>query len=78
MHFLPSLNGQLYFPMDKEDLRARILNEIEDVEYRYYVLPHSGLLPDYFIHYWDLAEMVSQYFDEPFYKPQKSTSEQVK
>ena len=78
MHYLPSLNGQLYLLMNKEDLRARILNEIEDVEYRYYVLPHSGLLPDYFIHYWDLAEMVSQYFDEPFYKPQKSTSEQVK
>ena len=47
--------------MNKEDLKARILNEIEDVEYRYYVLPHSGLLPDYFIHYWDLAEMVSKY-----------------
>ena len=78
MHCPPSPNGQLYFLMNKEDLKARILNEIEDVEYRYYVLPHSGLLPDYFIHYWDLAEMVSKYFDEPFYKPQKSSAEQVK
>ena len=64
--------------MNKADLQARILNEIEDVEYRYHALPHSGLLPDYFIHYWDLAEMVSQYFDEPLYKPQKSSAEQVK
>ena len=64
--------------MTKEDLQNKILNEIDDVEYRYYVLPHSGLLPDYFIHYWELAELVMKYFDEPFYKPQKSTQEQVK
>ena len=64
--------------MDKENLKARILNEIEDVEYRYYALPHSGLIADWFIHYWDLAEMVSKYFDEPLYKPQKSSAEQVK
>ena len=64
--------------MDKQQLQAQILDEIDDVVYRYHVLPHSGLLPDYFIHYWDLAELVSAYFDEPFYKPQRSTDDQVK
>ena len=64
--------------MDKQELRNKILNEIDDVEYRYYALPHSGLIADWFIHYWDLAELVMDYFDEPFYKPQKSTEHQIK
>ena len=64
--------------MDKQELQDKILNEIDDVDYRRHVLPHSGLMPDYFIHYWDLAELVMNYFDEPFYKPQKSTEDQIK
>jgi len=64
--------------MNKQELRDKILDEIDDVEYRYHVLPHSGLIADWFTHYWDLAEMVYQYFDEPFYKPQKSSADQVK
>ncbi len=64
--------------MDKQQLQDKILDEIDDVVYRYHVLPHSGLLPDYFEHYWDLAELVHQYFDEPFYKPVRSTQDQVK
>ncbi len=64
--------------MNKQELRDKILDEIDDVEYRYHVLPHSGLIADWFTHYWDLAEMISQYFDEPFYKPQKSSADQVK
>ena len=65
--------------MDKQQLKNKILNEIDDVEYRYHVLPHSGLLPDYFIHYWELAELVCEYLDEPlYYKPVKSTADQVK
>ena len=64
--------------VSKDTLRACILDEIDDVSYRRHVLPHSGLLPDYFEHYWDLAELVSVYFDEPFYKPQRSTQDQVK
>ena len=64
--------------MTKDSLKNKILDEIDDVEYRYHVLPHSGLMPDYFIHYWDLAELVMEYFDEPFYKPQRSTQDQVK
>ena len=63
---------------DKQELHDKILNEIDDVEYRYYALPHSGLIADWFIHYWDLADLVMQYFDEPFYKPQKSTEDQIK
>ena len=64
--------------MDKQKLREKILSEIDDVEYRYYALPHSGLIADWFIHYWDLAELVMDYFDEPFYKPEKSTENQIK
>ena len=63
---------------NKADIKNQILDEIEDVEYRYYVLPHSGLIPDWFEHYWDLAELVSDYFDVPLYKPKKSTPDQVK
>ena len=62
----------------KTTLRARILDEIDDVQYRRHVLPHSGLTPDYFIHYWDLAELIYEYFEEPFYKPEKSSEDQVK
>ena len=61
--------------MDKQELRNKILNEIDDVEYRYHCLPHSGLIADWFIHYWDLAELVLDYCDEPCYKPQKSTDD---
>ena len=64
--------------MDKDELKTKILNEIDDVVYRYHALPHSGLIADWFIHYWDLADLVMQYFDEPFYKPQKSTENQIK
>ena len=64
--------------MDKDELKTKILNEIDDVEYRYYVLPHSGLIADWFTHYWDLADLVMQYLDEPLYKPKKSTQDQVK
>jgi len=70
--------GESMILPNKADVRNQILDEIEDVEYRYYTLPHSGLIPDWFEHYWDLAELVSDYFDLPLYKPQKSTPDQVK
>jgi len=63
---------------DKDAQRESILDEIDDVAWRRHTLPHSGLMPDYFIHYWDLAELIYKYFDEPFYKPQKSSPDQVK
>lgn len=64
--------------MDKQHLKDKILDEIDDVEYRYHCLPHSGLIADWFTHYWELSEMICEYFDQPFYKPVKSTSDQVK
>ena len=64
--------------MTKDELKEKILNEIDDTEYAYYALTHSGLIADWFIRYWDLAEYVCQYFDEPLYKPRKSTSDQIK
>ena len=64
--------------MDKQQLQETILDEIDDVQWRRHSLPHCGLLPDYFEHYWDLAELVHQYFDEPFFKPVRSTEDQVK
>ena len=63
---------------NKADIKRQIVDEIDDVEYRYYALPHSGLIPDWFEHYWDLAELVYQYFDIPLHKPKKSTEDQVK
>ena len=63
---------------NKADIKRQIVDEIDDVEYRYYSLPHSGLIPDWFEHYWDLAELVYQYFDIPLHKPKKSTEDQVK
>jgi hypothetical protein len=63
---------------NKADIKRQIIDEIDDVEYRYYALPHSGLIPDWFEHYWDLAELVYQYFDVPLHKPKKSTEDQVK
>jgi hypothetical protein len=64
--------------MDKQHLRDLILDEIDDVQYRFHCLPHSGLIADWFLHYWDLADLITTYFDEPFYKPVKSTQDQVK
>ena len=64
--------------MDKQRLQEKILDEIDDVQYRRHFLPHSGLTPDYFVHYWDLAELIYKYFEEPFYKPEKSSEDQVK
>ena len=64
--------------MDKQQLQEKILDEIDDVQWRRHSLPHSGLIPDYFIHYWDLAELIYEYFDEPFHKPQLSTEDQIK
>ena len=72
-----TLSAGMILP-NKADTKRQILDEIEDVEYRYYTLPHSGLVPDWFEHYWDLAELVSDYFDMPLYKPKKSTPDQVK
>ena len=64
--------------MDKQKLKEKILNEIEDTFDAWIVYPHHGMVPDYFLRYWDLAEAVSEYFDEPFDKPKLSSPDQVK
>ena len=51
--------------MDKQELKEKILNEIEDTFDAWVIFPHHGMVPDYFLRYWDLAEAVSQYFDNP-------------
>ena len=54
--------------------RKKILNEIHDnyIDYHYY--PHTGLIPDWFVRYWDLAEMCMDLFELDFpNKPQLST-----
>ena len=73
------MNNEGSYVSNKAALRDRILDEIDDVQYRYFVLPHSGLIADWFTHYWELSEMICEYLDEPLiYKPQKSTEDQVK
>ena len=58
--------------MDKQEQRRRIADEIENTLYDYHVHPHYGLIPDYFLRYWDLAEAICDYFDVPFKKPELS------
>jgi hypothetical protein len=62
----------------EDDLRSAILREIEDTEYAYHVYPHMGCIPDFFVRYWDLAEVCCKYFDVPFHKPKLSKKDEVK
>ena len=62
-------NTAVSFNMDKQEKRQRIAEEIEDTLYSYHVYPHSGLVADFYVRYWDLAEAVCDYFDVPFRKP---------
>ena len=32
-------------------------------------MPHMAMVPDYFLRYWDLAELIYDYFGIPFDKP---------
>ena len=63
--------------MDKEAKRRRIAEEIENTLYDRELFPHYGLVPDYFLRYWDLAAAICDYFDIPFDKPELSTDEKV-
>ena len=49
--------------------QRRIIEEIEQTVYDRYVMPHMAMVPDYFLRYWDLAELIYDYFDLPFNKP---------
>ena len=55
--------------MDNQEKKRRIACEIEDTLQAYYIFPHQAMVPDYFLRYWDLAELVCDYFDVPFHKP---------
>ena len=44
----------------------------------YQIYPHHGLVPDWFVRYWDLAEMCMDLFELDFpNKPQLSTEEDL-
>lgn len=62
----------------EDDLRSKILREIEDTEYAYHVYPHLSLVPDWFLRYWDLAEACCEYFDVPFHKPKLASEYRLK
>ncbi len=46
------------------DLREAILNNIDDDLYDREVLPHVGLVPDWFPRYMRLKDMIEEYFDQ--------------
>jgi len=50
--------------MRKDDLREAILNNIDDDLYDREVLPHVGLVPDWFPRYMRLKDMIEEYFDQ--------------
>ena len=54
---------------NKRYKQRRIIEEIEQTVYDRYVMPHMAMVPDYFLRYWDLAELIYNYFDLPFNKP---------
>ena len=54
---------------NKRYKQRQIAKEIEQTVYDYYVMPHQAMVPDYFLRYWDLAELICDYFDVPFHKP---------
>lgn len=51
-------------PKISEALRQAIINEIYGTEYAHHVFPHSGCVPDYFLRYWDLANLVLDFLEE--------------
>lgn len=58
--------------------RKKILDEIYDNYLDYHYYPHTGLVPDWFVRYWDLAEMCMDLFELDFpNKPQLSTEEDL-
>ena len=49
---------------DKEEKKARIFELLAQDEEDYHVLPHYGLIADWFIRYGDLRKAVLEYFEE--------------
>ena len=59
------------------ETRQKIIDEITDTWEAYHVFPHMGMIPDFFIRYWDLAEACCKHFDIPFDKPKLTTKEEL-
>ena len=52
--------------MDKK----RLLKECYTNEHDYWNLPHHGLVPDWYLRYWDLHNLVLEYCgEEPLLEP---------
>ena len=47
---------------EKQRLAKLIYEHVEDTEYRYHMLPHTGLINDWFLSYVELSRLVRQYF----------------
>ena len=46
--------------------RAELVEMLENNEYDYHVLPHYGLISDWFVRYWDLHNAIYSYLqNEP-------------
>ena len=57
--------------MTKEELKRYILEELEQTEYDFHILPFHGLAPHWFERYWDLWKLCYEYFydEKPKYWP---------
>ena len=54
---------------EKQRLALLIYEHVEETEYRYHWLPHTGLINDWFISYVELSRLVRQYFGN--YRPDR-------
>jgi len=52
-------------PMDKEKLREEILESIYEDYADREVLPHYGMIPDWYLRYKDLSKLVIEYLNTP-------------
>ena len=52
--------------MKKQATKEDILEILEDNEYRYHVLPHGGMVNDWFLAYVDLARAVVSYLGSEY------------
>ena len=53
----------LRYMEDKEKLKEMILDEIDTTLWDREVMPHYGLIPDWYVRYKDLAQLVWKYFN---------------
>ena len=62
-----SSDSENFTPLSCEESRTVSLTDILDIldenEYRYHVMPHGGMVNDWFLAYVDLARAVNTYLD---------------